>query len=323
MCKIDDYINNVILYIKKTLDYKMEITDIEKKQLANIPLVMSANYKFFNSHLFNTPVVLAFCKNSRDITPVQLQKQVKMIEQKIQLTVIILLDQIASYNLQRLIGQRVNFIIPMKQMFLPSLLMDLKKTKSEDEDIPTQITPIAQCILLYHLQIASLNDVDLKRLMKIFNISYSTANRAVRWLSAQKLISSNGTREKSICIEMGKKALWEKAQPWFTNPIEKKVRTDASLLKAMESGVNALSTYSLINKESHEHYAMSKEEYKNLNIETSQNYGENCIEIWRYNPRLLSKSEDVDRLSLYLSLKDNEDERIQIELEKIINEIRW
>ena len=37
MCKIDDYINNVILYIKKTLDYKMEITDIEKKQLANIP----------------------------------------------------------------------------------------------------------------------------------------------------------------------------------------------------------------------------------------------------------------------------------------------
>ena len=31
----------------------------------------------------------------------------------------------------------------------------------------------------------------------------------------------------------------------------------------------------------------------------------------------------VDKLSLYLSLKDNEDERIQIELERLINEMSW
>jgi hypothetical protein len=60
-----------------------------------------------------------------------------------------------------------------------------------------------------------------------------------------------------------------------------------------------------------------------LDIEVDKNYGENVIEIWRYNPSILSKSGIVDRLSLYLSLKDSKDERIQIELDNMINEIKW
>jgi hypothetical protein len=55
----------------------------------------------------------------------------------------------------------------------------------------------------------------------------------------------------------------------------------------------------------------------------NKEYGTNVVEVWRYDPRLLSKTETVDKLSLYLSLKDNEDERVQIELENLMNEIQW
>ena len=46
-------------------------------------------------------------------------------------------------------------------------------------------------------------------------------------------------------------------------------------------------------------------------------------QVWKYNPKMLSTEGVVDKLSLYLSLKDNDDERIQIELERLINEMSW
>jgi hypothetical protein len=39
--------------------------------------------------------------------------------------------------------------------------------------------------------------------------------------------------------------------------------------------------------------------------------------VWSYKPELFAKERVVDRLSLYLSLKDNEDERVQAALEGI------
>ena len=39
--------------------------------------------------------------------------------------------------------------------------------------------------------------------------------------------------------------------------------------------------------------------------------------MWRYNPQLLSAGENVDDISLILSLKDNEDERVQREIDEI------
>lgn len=66
-----------------------------------------------------------------------------------------------------------------------------------------------------------------------------------------------------------------------------------------------------------------KERAETLAIVTDKQFGENEIQVWKYNPKMLSTEGVVDKLSLYLSLKDNEDERIQIELERLINEMSW
>lgn len=47
------------------------------------------------------------------------------------------------------------------------------------------------------------------------------------------------------------------------------------------------------------------------------------IEIWSYSPDLLSESPVVDPLSLYLSLRNSEDERVQQQLETLIAGIKW
>jgi hypothetical protein len=48
-----------------------------------------------------------------------------------------------------------------------------------------------------------------------------------------------------------------------------------------------------------------------------------CLESWSYDPRILSRAEIVDTLSLYLSLRDSADERVQQQLENLIREFPW
>jgi len=47
------------------------------------------------------------------------------------------------------------------------------------------------------------------------------------------------------------------------------------------------------------------------------------IEVWSYNPHLLGDDQTVDPLSLYLSLQYSADERVQQQLEKLIEWVKW
>ena len=109
----------------------------------------------------------------------------------------------------------------------------------------------------------------------------------------------------------------------LVSPIERLCYTDAILEEQQISGVNALASYTMLNEESRQCWAVTKKELKTLAIVTDKQFGENEIQVWKYNPKKLSTEGVVDKLSLYLSLKDNEDERIQIELERLINEMSW
>ena len=47
------------------------------------------------------------------------------------------------------------------------------------------------------------------------------------------------------------------------------------------------------------------------------------MQLWNYAPNLFARDDTVDKFSLYLSLKDNEDERIQSALEEMMESIEW
>ena len=47
------------------------------------------------------------------------------------------------------------------------------------------------------------------------------------------------------------------------------------------------------------------------------------IELWKYNPEIYSMDSTVDIVSLVLSLNDVDDERVEMQLEKIMEEYKW
>jgi hypothetical protein len=54
-----------------------------------------------------------------------------------------------------------------------------------------------------------------------------------------------------------------------------------------------------------------------------QDDAELLVEAWRYAPQLFAKDGCVDKLSLFLSLRDMADERVQAALNKMLEEMTW
>jgi hypothetical protein len=47
------------------------------------------------------------------------------------------------------------------------------------------------------------------------------------------------------------------------------------------------------------------------------------VQVWRYEPGMQTKEKTVDRLSLWLSLRDSRDDRIQMALDEIEGKFQW
>jgi hypothetical protein len=313
--------NGLVKYLNEILNITTSIYSLEKRLLQALPLYITSVFDIFETKIFEKRLCLLIAKTDNNITPDNLAKQKELIEQKTGMIAVFVFDKVLSYNVKRFIQKRINFIIPDKQMFVPALMLDLRKMPKQLILKTEKITPIAQFLLLYHLQKDLLNGLTIKQLSKKIAQSYLNINRAVNNLKELKLINLVGGKEKQIFfIEKGKN-LWKKAQPFLQNPVERVLFTDEQLY-LIKSNINALAHYTMLNDEQKQYYAVDKHDFKNLNIETNKYFGENEIEIWRY-PALLTGNGFVDKLSLFLQLKNTDNERIEIELETLINEIKW
>lgn len=68
-------------------------------------------------------------------------------------------------------------------MFIPSLLLDLTIVNIANEESKNDtITPLTQCLLLYHLETESLSGRTSYELADKLSVSYASINRALRWL---------------------------------------------------------------------------------------------------------------------------------------------
>ena len=329
LCKTDGnilYMNNLNKYLNDTLGIEMNIIPLEKQLFRRLPLYITAAYVVQETVIFGQRICLLTAANNESLqTPDRLSKQMQFIEQKTELKVVFVFDKVVSYNIKRMIRKGINFIILDKQLFIPALMMYLRKASDTIPQKAVLLSPLAQFLMLYHLQKEILTGFTTQQLTDKFAQPYRTVSRAVKNLEELGLCALVGGKEKQIQFTEKGKELWLKAQSFFQDPVERVVFTD-ELLKnnqAFVSNINALSYYSMMNDETKRYYAINKNITKTLPIETNKYAGDNTIEIWRYHPDLLSDNGFVDKLSLFLLLKNNPDERIQSELEQMINEIKW
>ena len=329
---------DVEIYINEVLGLKAEIENAPATELVNLPLYIREGYNISFMDLIDHKLILAKQKEE-GYNIAQIQKHLEILQRQFKKEVVLLSYHVDALHRKRLIQKQIDFIVPGKQLYLPHLLIDLREYGYRKKNKKTQqnLLPSAQCLLLFHLlpndKKIKLSELSFKELAQELKYTQTAITKAAENLHAMELCDVKGTKEKYIHFKLDRHDLWATAKQYLGTPVLKKVfidfKPDLFLLK---SNVSALPEYSDLNPPKEKYFAIDKttyyELYKNKAfVNENEKEGAICLEVWKYNPRVLNNciefEDSVDPLSLFLSLKDVDDARIEIALQQIIDNFRW
>ena len=301
-----------------------------KAQLKGVTIGETLTYKFYDGDFNGVPFVFAD-PNGRVSTPRSLSVTANNLTSLFQLPTVFLLPTCPAYERQRLIDKDVYFVVSDKYAHLPMLLANERVRKARQAKA---LTPVAQYLLLYHLQIESIEGLAARDIEDKIPYSYASITLGITCLEDLGLCEkvSGGSRRKVIHFDKKGMELWEQAQPFLVTPVEERIFCDDLLSDDHfpVCGINALAHYTWLNPDPERMIMMPVKQlraFKSSGALACPNEfdGNIIIEAWKYPPvtAIGTKAEWVDRLSLAISLREDEDPRVEGEVERLINEIEW
>jgi hypothetical protein len=222
-------------------------------------------------------------------------------------------------------------------MFLAELLIDIQdfnKDKAFQKEF--LLLPSSQLILLYQIlhREDNLSQYTFKELAEKFQYTQMGITKAIENLKRLAIVEVVGTKEKNIVFETDIQKLWKSIEKHLVNPVLKTVYVaEKPTIKMYCSNATALEEYSDMNPSRLEYFAIEKSKFYELEktnqlVNLNNESGNYALEVWKYNPELITKGitkkNNVDPLSLYISLKNGFiDERTDMALDQIIEKYIW
>ena len=274
-------------------------------------------YKFsFN----NSDMLLLEAIGEDGFPPGQLRKIADRIYAAKHCESVFYFDSLPTFERDRLVKQGVYFIVGEKFAMLPQILMNRLMGK---RNFGETLRPAAQYMLLSHLQEGGFDGKSFKDLEMSLHYKYATIANAVKQLEEVGLMETTvgDNRVKRLAITMDNASLWEKAQKVLTSPICKVIYA-SNPVDGVIGGVSALSEYSMLAPENVPTRVLTQPQFKEYcsgGLKAFPTEDMQRIEVWSYPP--ISKNGFADKLSLYLSLKDNKDPRVEKELELMMKKL--
>jgi hypothetical protein len=324
-------INILENYLTEVL-YRASVDFLPDDQKGQVPLFAAMNYELALAEILGSYVVIVIEKKYKPYPPSRLAKEAKAISSALNMPVAFAFDHIEPSSRKRLIELQVPFIVPGKFLNLPFLALSFNERNKRPKIQGYILSPPGQCVLLYHLLIWQLNG-HMHMVGSEFGYSFNTIQRVVDELLELNLAKMGDRRSgRSFMFKYSDRELWEAAKPFLSSPINhiKSVVSIDDTLKVYKTKINALAEYADIPDVPLQTFAIGPQQYQEAKMYdeftptlNSNIQGDIALEVWLYNPGLLTKTDIVDPLSLYLAMQNINDERISMSLEKLINNIEW
>ena len=305
-------------YIERILDIKTEYKDWEDRK--KIPYFLTDRYSLKKAKLDETNCLFMYIKGKMEDI-VSVKKHVQKLAEIVNIPVVLVLDECLPRQRESLIKARIPFVMEGTQIFLPFMGVALQETFSQRMLAPRKISPAAQVLFLYFLY-SGKEEISLSELSNHLSYSLMTISRATKQLEDAGIIKSHKRGvSKFVTSEFYGKELFTVAEKVLISPVKKKLYIERKDLKDefLKAGISALSEYSMLSPSKIETYA-TMQFYGNSYEFMTDIDKEIQLEIWHYDSKLFGMKGKIDALSLYLSLKDNADERIQISLTEMMEE---
>lgn len=326
--------NNLVLrfasYLQQTLGVIIKLEQWDGYR--SLPVFMQSLYDFYTVRILGERCLLLVSRGEDEATPATIRKQYDVAHRKWPGPVIVVKRAIPSNNRQRLVEFKVPFVVPGNQLYLPDVGLDMREHFRQIREVGRSFSPSAQVVVLRTLLSGSHEPVTSTQLVRMLPYTPMTIKRTLDKIAQAEigLVRVRG-RERELCFEKTGRELWEAALPFLRSPVQRRVTAmfPPDTVVGMEAGLTALSRYSMISAPMPPTLAASSEAWKvakkNPKVrETAyEEEGAHVLEIWRYDPSLLAAGPTVDQLSLFLSLRDTGDERVEAALDEMMQSLQW
>ncbi len=320
----------LVEYLETITGSAVVLREPPRKAGSRLPLFLRMRYQLRRLRLFDRDCLLALEVSEAETgSPAECAAHAQAMAREFSEPVTLVVPEVASYARNRMVRTGTPFIVPGSQLFMPFMMVDLRErfagaaTKSGEA-----MTPAAQCLLLYHLLRQPLQGLPLRDIARIGGYSAMMITRVKDEWEANDLCRTARVG-RSVVVEFAAsgRALWQMAEPLFTSPTRKSqwVHWDRPEPSALEAGFTALSRESLVEDDPIPTWALARDDFRSgieggtLRSVEGPEESNARVEEWNYSPTLLSDGPGVDPLSLILSLRDHADDRVQQQLQTVLD----
>lgn len=300
-----------------------------------LPYFLRDAYELRELRLLDNRALLAIYRRKTVPAITEIRNHVDKLKALAECPVLFVTDALASYDRKRLIDQKVPFIVPGNQLYLPELGIDLREYFRQRKETPDAgLRPATQALLITALLRNPWN-ADWQPAETLAQLGYTamTLSRAVKELSGAGIATiCHEGRTRWLRFDTPPAQIWEQAKPLLRSPVSRiawahptaSLRTQRTPL----AGLSALACYSMLAEQSRPTYAVSSVQWRTavragLELLPEALPGACQWQVWSYTPALLPASKTVDPLSLTLTLQDDVDERIQLALDELKGHFPW
>ena len=302
----------------------------ESTYAKRLPLYLRQRYTLLAGALSGHALIWALNTTTTNDPPSSVAKHMRRIEAISGYPVVLVRRAIASYERDRLIKQRVAFLVPGNQLYLLPLGIDLRERFRRLDSEPQGMRRATQILVLSAL-LGQLGPV-LRQAECGKRLGYTTMTMSRSFSEIESLGIAAVERDKggrTVKLPADRSRLWKSSLPYLRSPVVERVITTRPPIPSLTAGTSALAAMTMLAAPTHPVVAMYSAEARRRitagELPTVGGHHESTLEIefWWYDPMLLSEGPEVDPLSLYLSLHDNTDDRVQTALVELLRSQQW
>lgn len=299
-----------------------------------LPYYLQDAFELHELELRDKRLILASARRAPIPGLGSLRTQLDKLEQIAERPVVLVANTLASYERKRLVQQKVPFVVPGNQLYLPDLGIDFREYFRQPRAQVTAFTPATQAMFIAALLRKEWQgEWQPADLVAELGYTAMTLSRTIRELvAAGLLIAHQDGRARRLEVMHAPAEAWEHAKPYLRTPVKRSIwasaETPPDLHQPTLAGLSALAFYTMLAQPFHVCYGISAAEWKaaqQAGVQTLQQEQPDALqcELWSYTPKLLAETGAVDPLSLALSMQDSRDERVQQSLEELKERFPW
>ena len=302
--------NEFIKYLQNTLHLDVSIEHEHLEYQKSIPVAIKSKYEIFRIRIETMSLVVLYTQEDE---LQNIKKHLSLFESAFSLPIVLSVSHITNSPKKYFIENTIPFIAD-ESIYLPHLLIYLKDIDKKKLHVSNKkLSKLAQTILLYMI-VHKISELTINESTDLFLVTKMSTSRALNELVSFEFLNlhTEGRQNRYILADTLDteniiKQLKSPVQATVfinqrdINYFEKKAQASYSALSTYTNITNYKNVYAVEKSyfdavmQNNSHISVYEKEYDNELVE---------LELWKYSS-LLIQERVVDKISLYLSLKDN------------------